>query len=248
MSSTSAQDPPAVRAAKPDITLRAAGPTDVPALASIADAAFLADSHTQLKAQFHGPSSFADGMRDALSAWIVHPKVDVVVAEADSAPVGWIGWVRRGFPHDTDLPLSGPSQEPLVAGVTGRTIADLENLTNQSMEYWVLRFMPEGCRCRFICSFVVHPDFQSRGVGSRLLKWGTEKADREPGVYCWVQSSMGGQPAFERQGFREVGRLEANLDDFSEGKIPGEAYEHVTGSRTSWGNYAWVYMRREATA
>ncbi|WYZ43118.1 hypothetical protein EsH8_VI_000817 [Colletotrichum jinshuiense] len=254
MASASAQNPAVdLRPAKTDVILRPATHDDVGALAAIADAAFRTDSHTQLKAAFRGHEDFPNGMSMALKAWVDHPKVDVIVAEDSTSgrPIGWVGWVRRGFPGDTDLPLSGPEEEPRADAAPSKitkTIKDLEGLTNDSMEYWVKRFMPEGCKCRFICSYVVHPDYQSRGVGSRLMKWGTDKADREPGVYCWVQSSMGGKSAFERQGFREAGRLEASLDEFAEGKIPGEAYEHATGSQDTWGKYVWVYMRREARA
>ncbi|GKT39825.1 uncharacterized protein ColSpa_00006 [Colletotrichum spaethianum] len=231
-----------VRPAKADVALRLATQDDVAILASIADAAFLMDAHTQLKAAFRGADNFTEGMKQALEIWVDHPKVDVVVAEDKKSGrlVGWVGWIRRGFVGDTDLPLDGPSEEPTAethfAARGKRTIQDLEDLTNASMDYWVKRFTPKGSKCRSLCSYVVHPDFQSRGVGSRLMKWGTDKADAEPGVYCSVQSSMGGQAAFERQGFQEVGRLEADLDDFAEGKKPGEEYEHVTGSKDSWGN------------
>ncbi|KAK1992565.1 acetyltransferase [Colletotrichum falcatum] len=254
------------RPAEAEVVLRLATRDDVPALASIADAAFRTDAHTQLKAVFRGADDFAEGMAQALASWVDHPKVDVVVAEhppGSGALVGWAGWSRRGFAGDTDRPLDddddnddngGQSEEPTVGswlgggGRTTGTIAELGGLTDASMEYWTRRLMPEGSRCRFLCSYVVHPDSQSRGVGSRLMRWGTDRADAEPGVYCWAQSSMGGRAAFERQGFREVGRLEADLDAFAEGITPGEDMEHVTGSRDSWGGYAWVYMRRDARA
>ncbi|KAJ3938974.1 uncharacterized protein N0V96_011086 [Colletotrichum fioriniae] len=217
-----------------------------------------ATAPTTLKASIRGDDDFPKGMQDALKAWIAHPKVDVIVAEdaTSGGPVGWVGWVRRGFAGDTDLPLDGPDEEPRPETFftdseqkqNQRTIDDLGALTNASMNYWVKRFMPEGCKCRFLCTYVVHPDHQSRGIGSALMKWGTDKADREPGVYCWVQSSMGGQKAFERQGFREMGRLEAELDEFAGGVKPGGTLASVTGSEESWGRYSWVYMRRDARA
>ncbi|OHF02087.1 acetyltransferase [Colletotrichum orchidophilum] len=275
-STTAAVTATADRPAQADVTLRPATHDDIPALASISDAAFQADSHTQLKASIRGDDDFPRGMQEALASWINHPKVDVIVAEeatttttttttatSDGTPklVGWVGWVRRGFAGDTDLPLAGPDEEPRAdTFFTGsrpggggdekksKTVDDLGALTNASMEYWVKRFMPEGCKCRFLCTYVVHPDHQARGIGSRMMKWGTDQADREPGVYCWVQSSMGGQPAFEKQGFYEVGRLEADLDEFAEGRRPGGELEHVTGSKESWGRYSWVYMRRDAKA
>lgn len=230
------------------ITLRPATNADVDALASIADAAFATDTHTQLKAAFHGKSSFKDGMCQGLDGWLQSPKVDLIVAEVDGKPVGWVGWARRGFAGDVDLPLSGPEEEPLAEMGESRTVKDLEDLTNESMQYWVRRLMPSGCRCRIVVSCVVHPEYQGKGIGSRLLRWGTEQADNDEGVFCWVQSSKGAVAAYEKLGFHEVGRLEADLDNYAEGRKPGEEWEHVTGSRESWGRYSWVYMRREVKA
>ncbi|KAK7434882.1 acetyltransferase, partial [Colletotrichum acutatum] len=224
----------ASRPAKATVTLRPATQADIPALASISDAACKADSHTQLKASIRGDDDFPKGMQDALKAWIGHPKVDVLVAEdaTSGGPVGWVGWVRRGFAGDTDLPLDGPDEEPRPATFftesehKQKTIDDLGELTNASMNHWVKRFMPDGCKCRFLCTYVVHPDHQGRGIGSSLMKWGTEKADREPGVYCWVQSSMGGQKAFERQGFREVGQARGEHDGEADGEDAQAAGHH----------------------
>ncbi|KAL0936782.1 GNAT family [Colletotrichum truncatum] len=237
--------------ARADVTLRVATLQDVDALAAIADAAFQTDSHTQLKAVFNGAASFKDGMREGLKSWLASPKVDLIVAESCGNPVGWVGWARRGFAGDTDLPLSGPAEEPKAVTaheadpLKPNTVKDLEQLTNASMQYWVCRLMPEGCRCRIVVSCVVHPDHQGRGIGSRLIRWGTDKVDQE-GIFCWVQSSMSAVAAYQKYGFREVGRLEANLDVYAEGKEPGEEFEKITGSRETWGNYEWVYMRREA--
>lgn len=239
--------------ARPDVTFRPATIRDVGALAAVADAAFQTDSHTQLKAVFHGDSSFEKGMCEGLKSWLDSPKVDLIVAEIAGKPVGWVGWARRGFAGDADLPLAGPAEEPQAdtAGAVDpakrRTIKDLEDLTNASMQYWVCRLMPDGRQCRIVVSCVVHPDDQGQGIGSKLIRWGTEKVDRE-GSFCWVQSSMSAVNAYEKYGFREVGRLEADLDVYAEGKTPGERYEKVTGSRESWGKYEWVYMRRAAKA
>ncbi|KAF0319628.1 hypothetical protein K4K61_011226 [Colletotrichum sp. SAR11_59] len=243
--------PSSVTPPRPDVNLRHARVDDVDTLAAIADAAFQTDSHTQLKAVFHGDSSFKDGMGEGLKGWLQSPKVDLLVAEISGRPVGWVGWARRGFAGDTDLPLTGPAEEPQAVSADTidpakpPTIKDLEDLGNESMQYWVNRLQPEGCRCRIVISCVVHPDSQGKGIGSRLIRWGTDKVDQE-GIYCWVQSSMGGVPAYEKYGFREVGRLEANLDVYAEGKKPGEEYEKITGSADSWGKYEWVYMKRVA--
>ncbi|TDZ16639.1 hypothetical protein Cob_v010367 [Colletotrichum orbiculare MAFF 240422] len=235
-------------ATSPDIVLRPATTEDVELLAAIADDAFKTDTHTQLKVVFHGPAPFRDGMTEGLRSWLQSTKVDLIVAEIAGEPVGWAGWGRRGFAGDVDGPLATPTEEPVAApsgSGASHHIKDLESLTNASMEYWMGRLMPEGCRCRFVVSCVVHPEYQGRGVGGKLMRWGTDKADGEPGVYGWVQSSMGAVATYEKYGFHEVGRLEADLDVYAEGKPPGKDYAAITGSRESWGRYTWIYMKRD---
>jgi hypothetical protein len=48
-----------------------------------------------------------------------------------------------------------------------------------------------------------------------LIKWGRVIVDSE-GVYCWVSSSDKGWGTFQKMGFREVGRLSVDLDDFAD--------------------------------
>jgi GNAT superfamily N-acetyltransferase len=46
----------------------------------------------------------------------------------------------------------------------------------------------------------VHPEWQGRGVGKLLVKWGTEKAD-ELGLKGFVEASPLGRPLYEKFGF-----------------------------------------------
>jgi GNAT superfamily N-acetyltransferase len=212
---------------------------DAAALAAISAAAFSSDTHTQLKELIRGPS-FESGMCGALESWITSPKIDVIVARDGSSgePVGWVAWSSRGLDGAPAAPLPEPSADPETA--ESKTVAGLEALTNANMLTWASRLMPAGTRCRYICAVNVAPAWQGKGIGSRLIHWGIDKADAEPGVYCWVQSSMGGWTAFAKHGFVEVGHLKANLDDFAQGHTP------VNGDQEAWGEYIWRYMRREA--
>jgi predicted N-acetyltransferase YhbS len=45
-----------------------------------------------------------------------------------------------------------------------------------------------------------HPDFQKRGAGSMLVKWGCDLADKD-GVSAYVDASKTGAPLYERFGF-----------------------------------------------
>ncbi|KAK1227289.1 hypothetical protein PQX77_009706 [Marasmius sp. AFHP31] len=230
------------------VVLRTAKPEDLVRLADIADAAFRSDSHTQLKsiASKPGAISFRDGMYGALQVWFAQPKIDLVVAENQNTHevVGWIAWSRRGFAGDLDLPLSEINDTDTRATGT-RTTADLEAMTSASIASWATRLMPPGSGCRYIVATSVDPASQTSGIGSRLVRWGTDKADKETGVYCWVQSSMGGRGFFEKQGFEEVGRLEVDLDEYSQGLSP----PRTLGSHTeTWGRYVWTYMRRSGQA
>ena len=47
---------------------------------------------------------------------------------------------------------------------------------------------------------MTHPEYQRRGAGSMLLKWGCDLAD-ENGVSLYVDASKAGAPLYQRFGF-----------------------------------------------
>jgi len=189
---------------------------------------------------------------------------------AAGAVVGSVSWVRSGSYGDTTNSSNGTAAAAGVgdggasAGVGGRmqdptprvwgptprqpavptgralTVSDLQAITSQSMSAWQEYLCPPSARCRFIAGLTVHPDYQRRGIATALMRWGTAKADEE-GVYCWVQSSMGAEGAYEAAGFVRVGQLELDLDLFAEGTTSPDR-----GGDGRWGVYVWPYMRRDA--
>ena len=60
---------------------------------------------------------------------------------------------------------------------------------------------------------VTHPDFQHRGVATKLLNWGVEQADRL-GVVMALESTPAGLEMYKRVGFREVDVIKADMKRF----------------------------------
>ena len=130
-----------------------------------------------------------------------------------------------------------------------RQILALETLTNDTMTFWASHFSdpsPEPSPHLILISIASHPSHQGCGVGSSLINWGTSVADSH-GVFCWVSSSDGGYRVFEKAGFREVGRLAVELDEFAVG-VDGERVRNpgARGPDGKWGMYTWRWMKRDA--
>ncbi|KAJ4262908.1 hypothetical protein NW762_006521 [Fusarium torreyae] len=52
----------------------------------------------------------------------------------------------------------------------------------------------------YLDTLVTHPDYQRRGAGSMLVKWGCDLAD-EAGVGIYVDASKAGAPLYQKFGF-----------------------------------------------
>lgn len=73
-----------------------------------------------------------------------------------------------------------------------------------------------GVMHMLICSVAVHPNYQSRGVGSLLVQAGTKIADAER-LPCWVHSShdLKSVKFYTKMGFREVGKTDYDMDEYN---------------------------------
>jgi GNAT superfamily N-acetyltransferase len=57
-----------------------------------------------------------------------------------------------------------------------------------------------------LANVVTHKDYQRRGIGVRLVKWGLEQAEAER-VPCGVESSFAGMRLYEKVGFRQFDEM-----------------------------------------
>ncbi|ROW16782.1 hypothetical protein VPNG_01492 [Cytospora leucostoma] len=128
---------------------------------------------------------------------------------------------------------SPPDMDPL---------AQLEQITSSHLADYQKRVMPEGTRCMYVVSITVHPKHQGRGVGSALVRKGTQRADAE-GVLCWVHSSEHAAPLFRKCGFEVDDILELDLDAWA-GKMD---LKPLAGDDKR-GTYTFRYMVRQPEA
>ena len=88
--------------------------------------------------------------------------------------------------------------------------------------------IPEILKLQHLC---VHLAFQRRGVGSMLLDWGKEQAERE-GVPIGLESSEKARPMYMHNGFRRYGKM--HLTDFPIDDVPIFIWE-PKGMEGRWG-------------
>lgn len=71
-------------------------------------------------------------------------------------------------------------------------------------------------RIQDLSFFFVHPEYQRRGIGSKLLQWGKKKGD-ELGTKIWITSTPQARPVYEKNGWKVIEKHEIDL-----GKYGGE--------------------------
>jgi GNAT superfamily N-acetyltransferase len=69
----------------------------------------------------------------------------------------------------------------------------------------------------------VRPEFQRKGLGSRLVKWGVEKAD-EIGLPAYTEGSTKGMQLYLSYGFKEVDRVTVDLEKWGGSKGEFHSY------------------------
>ena len=71
-----------------------------------------------------------------------------------------------------------------------------------------------GKKHMFIRRLMVLPEYQGRGVASRLLKVVTDEADRQK-IVCWLFSRPAGEKLYKRVGFETLGETSMDEKEFN---------------------------------
>lgn len=67
--------------------------------------------------------------------------------------------------------------------------------------------------CIVLQVLVVHPMYQGRGIGTKLLMVGVEEA-RRLGLPAWLEASEAGYLVYRRCGFRNAERMELDFGKY----------------------------------
>lgn len=74
---------------------------------------------------------------------------------------------------------------------------------------------------------VVHPEFQRRGIASKLVQWGLDEAKRRGGLDCSTEASPMGRTVYAKLGFRQEGEeIEYGVEGakFARGGMPSNIF------------------------
>ncbi|KAJ6115584.1 acetyltransferase [Penicillium sp. IBT 18751x] len=229
-----------------EISLLQSNIHDIPDLVRVHTAAFKADQFSNFMLDGREENAHQIMMEKSLKIWIADPTTKLVKAVAsDGNVVGWACFLAQGrddtseaCPQSQSLQPANDSEASFVdhslqqKSEKPQTPAQLlGRLMRRDVMKWEVDSM-KGGRYLSIQALATHPNFQGQGIGSRLIKWGTDIADAE-GLPCWAHASPAGHRLYTRAGFSELGRSEYDLEEFSDRK-------------KSWGRYTFRYMKRPA--
>ncbi|KAK7419218.1 hypothetical protein QQZ08_010930 [Neonectria magnoliae] len=242
---------------KSTFTVSRASLRDVPRLGEIFTHAFDKDTHSQLKIMGQKSGAFPEGMTVCTRAWVESPGAVMLKAtdDRDGKIAGFVAWGFRGIQLDASPAEHADEVEALVTDegknatdtekdepIPGaERIKELEAMTTKHLYDFMDRTMPDGSKCINIGGIAVDPNYEGQGVGSQLIQWGIEQADRL-GAFSWVHASEAGWPLFQKHGYEEIDRLTVDLDEWAVGPPPKDG---VFGDREKWGEYAFRYMVRQ---
>lgn len=188
------------------LTLRLATPADKPGITEAHTTAF---ADTVVSQRVFPPSDLTSRNWDRdLTSYFTDPTIHLLVVEDDAtSPPTIIGFAKWASPRAEGEPAPAPRTEEQVMGREWPPGADLE-LARAFM--WGLEKKRQavmgGGRFWFLHILVVKPEWQGRGAGRMMVRWGTERADGE-GLPCYVDSTPVAKGVYERYGFEEVDRL-----------------------------------------
>ncbi|KAJ6461327.1 hypothetical protein C8R45DRAFT_531867 [Mycena sanguinolenta] len=222
---------------------------DVPRFSEISTAAFTNDSNTLIKAQADGlPMGTVEMSNDWWIPLFDLPEKCTIIKAVDDETgkiLGMCGWGKWNF-DGSKPPLAEGEEDPRTEEyrpkplpAEHKPIDVLKKISGDNMNEWQIKLNPYGGKNMYIFGISVDPVEQGKGVGKALLKFGTDMCD-EHQCYAWVHSSMAGYPVFLKAGFKEIGKLELNLDNYAKG-----VKWMKDGKEQDWGTYTFRYCKYE---
>jgi hypothetical protein len=233
----------------PPPTLLPALKSDIHELARIEVEAL--SSNLLFRLYFSDPTKFYRSLVASLEQLLEEAECQCWIVKAvtdEGELMGWGAWCLR--PADLrskecdpkpfqSWMMVKPEEEKSVGGGDGKgglaifpSVAGLpqyvHDCTRTVLDDWML-----GRRHLLLNALFTKPEYRRRGVGTAILKWGNEKADRR-GLPCFLQSTPEGHGLYRREGWKNVGQLDVDLRDWVRGG----------GEGMGWGTYRIGWLVR----
>jgi GNAT superfamily N-acetyltransferase len=223
------------------VTIADATTRDVPALVDLHTAAFRSDLFSKFMLLDKPDNAHQLLMARSIHHWLEVSSAHIIKAvDNDGKIVGWACWVlkeaERNQPDDMEgVPSSPPATTPSIQQpAPSDSASNLGGLMHREAVRWATTCL-HGRKHIVLQALATHPDHQGHGIGSRLVRWITDRADTDR-LPCWAHASPAGHGLYTRAGFQELGHTEFNLDEWA----PGSGKE----SGVFWGLYRFRYMLR----
>ena len=216
---------------------------------------FATDTHTLVKMQGKVPYDHDAGSRAHLKVALGQDRYAWIkaVSKADGEVMGTIGCIFRRVDEslvpkfDVEKPANADDEDKKepekeskeVPAEEEDKIAELMREEDKDMHDWMSKLMPGDTKCLVIVGITVGPKYQGQGVGTALLGWVCDNADR-CGVFTWVHSSEAGRRNFEKAGFKVIGEFAIELDEYATSPPP----KGLGTPDGKWGRYVCRYMKR----
>lgn len=242
---------------------------DISTCSKTVRAAFAIDPHTLIKQLGQRPyDMYAMAYETFLKGLERKTQIYVKAIEKETGNIiGHASWVFRGLDQNL-IPFEGPRDEKPSASEgelptkssdavgneleNGKdtkeksSIERLHALEDADIQDWVDNQIPKDKPCIFINGLIVSPEYQSRGVGSALLQYGNDIADKL-NLSIWVHSSHQAYEAYKKAGFEVVRVLDLDLDEYAP-RPPREDEMVMEKGSGKWGKYIIRYMQRTPKA
>ncbi|KAI9682770.1 MAG: hypothetical protein M1822_006260 [Bathelium mastoideum] len=217
------------------VIIEAATLDDLSALATIHIAAFTNDPAVQI--MLTDPAKHEESVIEMLKQQISNPSWFVMKAvdPGTGSVRGWASWLKSGY-DDTEqgnvdqTPSSDDDNSP-----EDNQSKDLRAYVAAQQQRHLGRLM-SGKKCLKLDSLFTHPHFQRQGVGTTLLRWGTDVAVGDH-VPCYLASTPSAYSVYCANGFQAREWIDIDLRNWGPGGKDGYR---------GWGNYRFWYMEKLA--
>lgn len=199
------------------LILRKAVLSDAPALTDTYFSAFSLDAISHLIFPRGDPESWQWWCNSVIEEFADPNAHFVCIVDTDSPDqkiVSYAKWNGPQAPLTTDLPTWPEKSDAALANhFFGNLIAKHAKMM-EGRKHWYLELI------------ATRPEYQGKGAGGKLLRWGLERSDAD-GTETYLEASPAGKPVYERFGFKEEDRLVVDLEGKGDGNLGEKEFIEV---------------------